>query len=1361
MASRASIVQPDASGDGGRGVGGGNGRLHGGPTVRVDDIQAFLRASWAQLLEAPQQSKLDILISLEKTDENFHRHTLVRRLQKKIEETMSPLLDFYLQDSIDHGGSSDPAFMPNLIDKLLTSQQYLSLVSNVMSETRAAVADLLQRPSFLTPSAPSPTHQEWSFSTHSGVTCESSSGSLSSFSPSSDDMRSILKSLVAKNSVDVRLAGAKKLEALPAADLLGSEVWLDVKSSIETALADNDQRISLCALNICTRIFRASPPPMTGDVYLILVNHLTHVFESGQLSFPAAGINVKEPRWDLLLRKFALLHHFHLDLPTCWIRFTDQTLTDILDATFRLLRPRKSRLPSSMSTTQLPLTALHCISLIDPRAKWFEKWMLSQVGRERGVKSMGKAGLVEALAELVVEGAGELMASASDGGDERDLEVGRGLRRAGALSARTRLAGSSAATAPGRDEVVVMDVDTNDEDAPTETVDAVIAVEDLEYVRFVHTITMLAKVASCSAGRHCFPIMLTPSVLNSVAKAVTNVLEKHSSTQETPMRLEDFLKILMKLVINCPALNLSKHFDSNAQAAEHDSLRLPKIICDIFKSMVSEPKCQERLLKAGLLEAFVPLMGSFSLENPTSTETVLKDLGEVLQSLASTDTGRRALLGDFHSYTVSTAAGDWSDRSRPALGEIVTLVVRGLDGDRAFWKSGAAVTVNNLDRSTLATFIFLLRQLYRTCHGLMRLERFNLHRAIADNLKAVTERVASDTSIHVAAKEWKTVLIDNLLNFAGTPKGMMYLFESKSMEACVAHMFHRYQKKMQVSPCEKFGYGVLVSQISTTPPGMHALAASGILDTFIDSAWTSLIADRSPYGNYAHFDLDDPENHKILSNLMKAYSSFSGLKTALEMEESEGKWLKRGTLSHLIRKMALVDRPLQEEGLVLFDESHQIGLRLLHVLASSLDSFHLLQAKFDLHKSLLRLQSDSRTPNGSYIIDDHSLRRNSILVETACMGGQKERHVPNATEANASIRMFSSLPVPDEYFPSVNYSRIESSTANEFAEILEFTTSKDASAASWFQKAQETFASFIRDSPEKCVPLPVLADLLKKALCLVSESEENLTQMGWTRVGSADDLETSPRNARDQGGLEESVERPVAKMLRFIKRILPGLHSSTPRKSLVDVLLYCQALVSRGQAKPAKKTFDGFDWFAAVAFTVFGGRVDACCEFLRLLSCYLPSMLLWPKRSQLTRMDIPIIYSCSSYLVEALLESEAVPVFSAFTLSGCTPSQITQRWLRECFLNVLAFPEIANYLALTLLFGVDYQVYFCIAALRFCQPAIQQAARRGELIVFLNEAAGIRSVLGGFRAADHLAYMRDLEGRYREVVFSELRSQVA
>lgn len=45
---------------------------------------------------------------------------------------------------------------------------------------------------------------------------------------------------------------------------------------------------------------------------------------------------------------------------------------------------------------------------------------------------------------------------------------------------------------------------------------------------------------------------------------------------------------------------------------------------------------------------------------------------------------------------------------------------------------------------------------------------------------------------------WEETLLDNLLNFAATPKGVLLLQQTGAINECVSHMFSRFAKKLQV-----------------------------------------------------------------------------------------------------------------------------------------------------------------------------------------------------------------------------------------------------------------------------------------------------------------------------------------------------------------------------------------------------------------------------------------------------------------------------------------------------------------------------------------------------------------------------------
>ncbi len=70
-------------------------------------------------------------------------------------------------------------------------------------------------------------------------------------------------------------------------------------------------------------------------------------------------------------------------------------------------------------------------------------------------------------------------------------------------------------------------------------------------------------------------------------------------------------------------------------------------------------------------------------------------------------------------------------------------------------------------------------------------------------------------------------MIDNLLNFMSTPKGVLLVQQSGLMDECAKYMNRRYQQNLQVSKTEKFGYGIMLTQITATAPGILAVEKTG------------------------------------------------------------------------------------------------------------------------------------------------------------------------------------------------------------------------------------------------------------------------------------------------------------------------------------------------------------------------------------------------------------------------------------------------------------------------------------------------------------------------------------------------------
>jgi hypothetical protein len=224
--------------------------------------------------------------------------------------------------------------------------------------------------------------------------------------------------------------------------------------------------------------------------------------------------------------------------------------------------------------------------------------------------------------------------------------------------------------------------------------------------------------------------------------------------------------------------------------------------------------------------------------------------------------------------------------------------------------------------------------------------------------------------------------------------------------------------------------------------------------------------------------------------------------------------------------------------------------------------------------------------------------------------------------------------------------------------------------------------------------------------------------------------------------LSRSEETGVAMVIRYARRILPGKSIDLMDRDLKD-------LISKTSGSEEST---GFDWFAATIYVINGGDISSTLELLDVFSQISDSIYLWPRSSQLNLVGIPLVYSISCHFIESIIEAELPLLSSAFSLSGCTPSQITTRWLREMFWNVLDFPDIANYIVLCLGCGIDYQIYFCVALFKHIEKDVLRHAREKDLISFLVEGP---LDLGSKHFPD-LNFIKSLETKYRTSILEKM-----
>ncbi|CBN75840.1 conserved unknown protein [Ectocarpus siliculosus] len=133
-----------------------------------------------------------------------------------------------------------------------------------------------------------------------------------------------------------------------------------------------------------------------------------------------------------------------------------------------------------------------------------------------------------------------------------------------------------------------------------------------------------------------------------------------------------------------------------------------------------------------------------------------------------------------------------------------------------------------------------------------------------------------------------------------------------------------------------------------------------------------------------------------------------------------------------------------------------------------------------------------------------------------------------------------------------------------------------------------------------------------------------------------------------------------------------------------------------------------------------------------------------PTAADPSRGDPPLLLLMS--LVEELLEEELPLMSVALRGSGWAAAPLAARWVRQCMLSVVDWPGVVAFLALSLLRGHDYQVYFVVALFRAAQPSVMEAASKG---LDLTGLLGRGEALEAFNLEESLSFMEALERRHR------------
>uniref|UniRef100_A0A8C5T021 Protein broad-minded n=1 Tax=Malurus cyaneus samueli TaxID=2593467 RepID=A0A8C5T021_9PASS len=1248
----------------------------------TSENEALLQSMLRQLLQSVKEKisgapsvecAEEILLHLEETDENFHNYEFVKYLRQYIKNTVGPVIEEETEKctSAQNQGeiSGYDTLVQHLTKKTRESKEYREMMhalKNVMMIVVESLINKFEEDQIHDKELDSKAKKE----RQSGYYTDNCSDSDSSFNQSyafmsQEQLQLLAERLDPIQPKEVRQEALQTLCLAPASDILSSESWPRLRKHLTISLADPDATFSEKILRFYAKTFSSSPFNMTKEVYTSLARHLELYFLSGEYSLHiSAGLDVSNSDVTRLLKKVRLLNEYQKEAPSSWIRHPEKYMEEVVESTLSLLSVKHKRNPSASPDF---LSPMHVLALLDIKAVWFKKWTHAYYSRRVVFRLLEKK--YKSLINVAVQ---------------QCLDYFEFCKAAVAKNSKVSDKQNFSYTGP-----------------------------ELQYICFVHSLCILGRLLIYKQGQNLFPVQL--------------------KNKKDSVSITDVLVLFTQLIYYSPS------YSKAASEAHADNYSPESLVMEILQVFCDQTGCAVECLHTdavvdALLRPIQSLlsgtetasMGKNTLPNffDLCLETTLLDVADILARIAASEDGLSLLL---------YGENEKNAEDSPTAAHVIVQFTKKLLRDDISHLSGS-----ELLPVVKGAFIFVCRQMYRTCEGLQMLIPYGLHESIAEawrKTSLLSERVptpvtdaGSTSSVSQESKNsllWEDTLLDALLNFSATPKGLFLLHSTGAMNDCVNFLFSSLSKKIPVN----FGNRIIVTQMATTPMAAVALQSSGFIKALITELWALLECGkddlRITQPKSTPVDPIDQSCHKSFLFLVN-FLTYPAVFELLSKRDIPNKPMYSfrevpTDIIDIIDRIIILNSEAKIHSLFNYEQSHIFGLRLLNVLCCELNTLLLLETQYKVSQVLLTAQEENVTETsegpGVFIIDGLSVERNHVLVRINLIGGPQERILPlRALDKSSDLYpwpMFSSFPVPKCYLP-------------EIPKKAEFRQGK--------YKAWKSFTLVFHSNH---VSYNTLFNLFSFVLAMDADvKKENLSSV-------------------QQLGVEMTVR--YGKYLNLLKE--------DAENGLCFVLMNCEEFLKQ-QQRPKKfsclqEHCVGYDWFASSIFLIMSGDREKTLTFLQQFSRLLVSAFLWLPRLHLS-MHLPVttveygihpVYFCSAHHVEMLLKAELPLVCSAFHLSGFTPSQICLQWITQCFWNYLDWSEICHYIAICILLGPDYQIYMCISVFRHLQQDILKHTEDRDLQVFLKEEA-----LHGFRVSDYLDYMESLEEIYRPMLLKDMRT---
>ncbi|GLD49786.1 protein broad-minded-like protein [Lates japonicus] len=1012
-------------------------------------LKQLLRSVSDRISGAPStECAEEILLHLEETDKNFHNYEFVKYLRQYVESSLGTVMDEETKDLTrgdgQHAiGSGHDTLIHAVTRRTRDSAEYQHMMQT-LKNTMIMVVESLINKFEEDQMRKEEMHREKQHSQSNSQYTDNCSDSDSSFNQSyafirQEQLQVLAEKLDSSRPKEVRWEALQALCCAPPSDVLSCESWSSLRRNLCAALTEPDPDLSDNVLQFFAKSFSSSPMNVTREIYTSLAKSVESSFLSQKLSFPSGSAAIDINRPEII----RLLKQ---------IRLMNDFQKEV--TTFWIRHPEKymeeviestfsllsfhQEHGSASPRTEKALEPIHLLALLDIKATWFKKWMHGYYSRTVVLR------LLERKYKALIVAALQQCIHYSESCERFTNET----------------------------------TDPQSVEQQSTVQRSVYSGRELEYAFFVHSLCVLGKLLIYTNGRKLFPIKV--------------------KKRKDPVSLTDLVVILINIMYQHPK---PPHTDTS----HTDPLSPSSLVMEVLWMLCERTECAaECLYQTAVIETLLaPVIALLNgqkakLKSPAATLTLIAD---VLARIANTDRGLNLFLYEKNLLVAH------SERTFAALA-IVQFTLKLLD------KELSSLIESDTSHTLCGAFIFVCRQIYNTCEGLQVLRPYGLHKAVAAAWKkssSLSERIPTPVPGATAGAStqelqnmliWEETLLDSLLNFAATPKGLLLLQQTGAINECVSYMFSRFTKKLQVSRCEKFGYGVMVTQVAATAPGVVALHSSGFVRALVIELWSTLECGSEDVRVVRPKPTPmDPIDRSCLKSFLSLVNLLFSSQSVWELlgrqplaNKSEYTLREMPTsIPDLIDRLIAMNSDAKINSLFHYEQSHTFGLRLLSVLCCSLDSFLLLESQYNICSMLLQSQRENvtepDTSEGEFIIDSLSVERNHVLVRVSVEGGPSERRLPPRAlqegEDPYPWPMFSSYPLPQSYTldpPKI----LHDSHDSEISAFL--ASSKDTkSDESWMVICRRQYCKLMT-SKSSILTGKVLADLLEKVVAHLSSS---------------------------------------------------------------------------------------------------------------------------------------------------------------------------------------------------------------------------------------------------------------------------------